>query len=273
MSGLASNRYPAAAGQGRARQLGWGLLLALMLFALAGPGLIEADPNQQDLMASLAPPGAGHLLGADPYGRDLLARLAHGARLSFGLALLTMLSAAIPGTLLGILAAWRGGVVERLLVTLSDTVLALPGLLLVLLLIAFAPGHFAPLYLGLSLSLWVEFFRVSRARTATVLTRPHLEATRLLGFGPGYQLRRLILPEVATQLPTLCSFAMATAIIGIATLSAISVGLRPPQPELGSMIVELLPYYEQAPLLVLLPSLLIVLLVLALQLIGGRNTA
>ncbi|WP_083928436.1 ABC transporter permease [Marinobacterium rhizophilum] len=253
-----------------ARYWGGGLLLALALFALLGAWLIEADPNRQNLMASLAPPGGDYLLGADHYGRDLLARLAHGARLSFGLAVLTLLSAAVPGTLLGILAAWRGGITERLLVTLADAVMALPGLLLVLLLIAFSPGHYVPLVLGLSLSLWVEFFRVSRARTATLLIQPHLEAARLLGFGIGYRLRRMVLPEVAAQLPTLCSFALATAVIGISTLSAISVGLRPPTPELGSMIVELLPYYAEAPWLVLLPSLLIVLLVLALQLIGGR---
>ena len=217
------------------RRIGLGLLALLAAFALLGPVLVTADPARQDLSASLAPIGSDFLLGADHYGRSMLARLAYGARLSFGMALLTMLSAAAPGLLLGVLAAWRGGVTERALVALSDIVLALPGLLLVLLLLAFAPGHFLPLYLGLSLSLWVEFFRVARTTTARLLVEPRIEASRLLGFGTFYILRHQVLPEIAPLLLTLASFAMGTAIMAISTLSAISVGLQPPTPELGSM--------------------------------------
>lgn len=256
-----------------AQRLGWGLLLVVSGFALLGPWLISADPDRQDLLNALAPLGGHDWLGTDPYGRSMLARLAHGAQLSFLLALLTTLMAVVPGVLLGIVAAWRGGWLEKALVALADMIMALPGLLLVLLVIAFAPGHFVPLCLGLALALWVEFFRISRARSAVILQQPYIEATRMLGFGPGYILRRLLLPALAPTLLTLASFAMSTAIIGISTLSAISVGVRPPTAELGSMIVELLPYYAEAPALVLLPSLLIFLLVLALQLIsGGRKS-
>lgn len=255
-------------GMAPGRAAGLVLLGLLAAFAIAGPWLIAADPARQDLSASLAPIGGAHLLGADHYGRSLLARLAHGARLSFGMAFLTMLTAAVPGVLLGILAAWRGRWVERMLLTLADIVLALPGLLLVLLLVAFAPGHFAPLYLGLSLSLWVEFFRVSRAATATLLRQPHVEATRLLGFGPAYVVRTQILPALAPVVTTLAAFAMATAVIAISTLSAISVGLQPPTPELGGMMVELLPYYAEAPVHVLMPAVLIFLLVLGLHLVA-----
>jgi peptide/nickel transport system permease protein len=248
------------------RRIGLGLLALLAAFALLGPVVVSADPARQDLSASLAPIGSDFLLGADHYGRSLLARLAYGARLSFGMALLTMLSAAVPGLLLGVLAAWRGGVTERALVALSDIVLALPGLL------AFAPGHFLPLYLGLSLSLWVEFFRVARTTTARLLVEPRIEASRLLGFGTFYILRNQVLPEIAPLLLTLASFAMGTAILAISTLSAISVGLQPPTPELGSMIVELLPYYAEAPLAVLMPGILIFLLVLGLQLTARGGT-
>lgn len=266
---LAAEPTPASS---RARLVGVTILAGLTLFAVLGPWLVAADPARQDLSASLAPVGSAHWLGADHYGRSLLSRLAHGARLSFGLALLTTLSAAVPGVLLGVLASWRGGWVERGLTALSDIVLALPGLLLVLLLLAFAPGHFVPLYLGLSLSLWVEFFRVSRATTAQVLVQPHIEAARLLGFGSGHIIRRFVVPAIAPLLVTLSAFAMGTAIIAISTLSAISVGLQPPTPELGSMMVELLPYYAEAPLHVLLPGILIFLLVLGLHLAARGET-
>ncbi|WP_137390966.1 ABC transporter permease [Rhodoligotrophos defluvii] len=255
----------------RSRFAGAGLLAALAAFAILGPWLVRADPAAQDFGASLAPMGGEYLLGADHYGRSLLARLAHGARLSFGMALLTMLTAAIPGVLFGLLAAWRGGWLERAFDLLANMVLALPGLMLVLLLLAFAPGNFGPLYLGLALTLWVEFYRVTRATTASVLKQPHIEAGKLLGFGPGYILRSYVLPVIAPNIATLAAFAMAAAIIAVSTLSAISVGLQPPTPELGSMIVELLPYYAEAPLHVLLPALLIFLLVLALQLVAQRD--
>lgn len=266
---LAATSRPRSA----SRLLGGGLLVALAAFAVAGPWLVSADPAMQDFSASLAPIGGDFLLGADHYGRSLLARLAHGARLSFGMAILTTVTAAVPGVLLGLLAAWRGGIVERLLDFLANIVLALPGLLLVLLLLAFAPGDFGPLYLGLALTLWVEFYRVTRATTATVLKEPHIEAAKLLGFRPGYILRSHVVPAIAANTATLAAFAMASAIIAVSTLSAISVGLQPPTPELGSMIVELLPYYMEAPVHVLLPALLIFLLVLALQLVAQRSGA
>lgn len=255
-----------------ARFAGWTILGALGLLALVGPHLV-GDPARQDLAASLAPIGGDHVLGADHFGRSLVARLAHGARLSFGLALVTAASAAVPGVALGLIAAWRGGFVDRLLAGLADVVLALPGLLLVLVLLAFAPGHFAPLYLGLSLALWVEFFRVTRAAARPVLAADHVEAARLLGFGPLHVARRHVLPVVAPVVLTLAAFATATAVLAISTLSAIGVGLQPPTPELGSMTVELLPYYAEAPVHVLLPGLLVFLMVLGLQLVAGGREA
>lgn len=253
------------------RMIGAALLLALAAFAVLGPFLVQADPAKQDFTASLAPIGGEYLLGADHYGRSLLAQLAHGARLSFGMAFLTMLTAAIPGVLLGLAAAWHGGWLERMLELLANIVLALPGLMLVLLLLAFAPGNFGPLYFGLALTLWVEFYRITRATTATILKQPHIEAAKLLGFGSGYILRSYVLPGITPLFATLAAFAMATAIIAISTLSAISVGLQPPTPELGSMIVELLPYYAEAPVHVLLPAVLIFLLVLGLQLVARKD--
>lgn len=260
-------------GPGAARLTGAGLLILLGAFALIGPAVIPVDPSAQDFGASLAPIGGDYVLGADHYGRSLLARLAHGARLSFGMAFLTMLAAAIPGVLLGLLAAWKGGWAERGLELVATVVLALPGLMLVLLLLAFSPGNYGPLFLGLALTLWVEFYRVTKATTKTVLAQPHIEAARMLGFGSSYILTRYVLPVIAPMIATLAAFAMTSAIIAVSTLSAISVGLQPPTPELGSMIVELLPYYSEAPVHVLLPAGLIFLLVLGLQLLAQGERA
>lgn len=253
-----------------ARMIGWALLGAIAGFGLVGP-LVTGDPLRQDLSAALAGPGLAHPLGTDQFGRDMLARLAHATRISLGFALLAALAAAVPGVALGLLAAWSGGLADRALAALADGVMALPGLLLVVLVAAFAPGEFLPLYIGLSLALWVEYFRVTRGVAASLLARPAVEAARLFGFGPWHVLRHHILPELGPMLMTLLAFSAATAVAAISALAFVGIGLRPPTPEWGSMMTELLPYHDEAPLQVLLPAILLAATILGLQLAGGRR--
>jgi len=250
--------------------IGIALLAVIALVLLIGPLFITVDPGRQDLSRSLAPIGGDYLLGSDHFGRSSAVRLLLGARLSIGLALLAAASAAIPGTLLGLIAATLGGWPDRLLVMLADGVVAIPGLLLVLLLSAFAPGDYLPLYLGFSLYLWVEFFRVTRASAAATLIQPHVEVARLLGFGRLHILRRHVLPPLLPLLRTLGAFTVSTVIVGLATLGAIGVGVHPPTPELGSILIDLMPYFAEAPTQLMLPGLIIFIVVLALQLAAGQ---
>lgn len=255
----------------RRRIAGVAMVGAVALLGLLGPWLIKADPARQDLMNILAPIGHDHLLGTDHLGRSVLARLAHASRLSLALALLTVVSAAVPGVALGLLAAWRGGWVERVLTAIADAVLALPGLLFVLLLGALAPGAFWPLYLGLSLVLWVEYFRLVRATAASVLASPQVEAARLLGFGPVHVMRRHVMPEIAPLIATLMAFGASTAVMAVAALSFIGAGLRPPVAEWGIMLTEMMPHHQEAPVQLLMPAVTIFMTVLGLQLLGGRD--
>ena len=247
------------------------LLLATGAFGLLGPWLVGIDPARQTLSHFLEAPSLAHPLGLDHLGRSMLARLAFGAQLSLSMAVVSVLSAAVPGTVLGLLAAWRGGWLDRGLSALADAVLALPGLLLVLLLAAFAPGQFWPLYVGISLALWVEYFRVTRSAAALVLAGPQVEASRLLGFGPLYILRRHLAPALLPRLATLMRFGFGGAVLAMAALGFIGVGLQPPTPELGVMMIELLPYYSEAPWLVGAPVALLFFTMLGLMLSGGRH--
>jgi len=251
---------------------GWGLLCLVVAFAFLGPWAVGIDPYAQDLRHFLLPPGVPHLLGTDHLGRSMLARLADAAQLSLGLAGLSVLSAAIPGTLLGILAAWRGGLPERGLLLLSDSVLALPGLLLVLMLAVLAPGELWPLYLGLALVFWVEYFRVVRAVARALFASPAVEASLLLGFGFGYIVRRHVWPELAPVVVTLACFGLAGAVLAMAALGFVGVGVRPPRPELGVMMIELLPYYREAPWLIVAPVGLLATTLLALVLIQHKES-
>lgn len=238
---------------GKGRLAGLILLAGLVLLAVIGPWLAQFDPYQQDLQRVLESPSLEHPLGTDQFGRDVFARVAAATRLSLGLAALSSLAAALTGSALGLLAAWRGGWLERVLVALADMILALPGLLLVLLLAAFAPGEFAPLYLGLSLALWVEYFRVVRAMSASILGGSQVEASVLLGFGAGYIVRVHLLPELLPVLGTLASFGAAAAVVALAALGFVGVGLQPPAAELGLMMIQSLPYYEEAPWVIAAP--------------------
>lgn len=257
----------------RARWAGLSLLLLVGVFAAAGPALIPIDPASQDLYGSLQPPNAVHWLGTDGLGRSVLARLAHAAQLSLGLALLAAVTAAVPGVLLGMAAAWRGGAIERALVLFADAVMSLPGLLLVLLLAALAPGQHWALYVGLSLSLWVEYFRVSRAASRPLLSSDAVQASRLLGFGPLYLVRRHLLPALAPTLGTLLVFSAAQAVLALAALGFIGVGLQPPTPELGLMMTEFLPHYEEAPWLLATPVAVLMAVVLGMMLMAADREA
>jgi len=253
------------------RIAGIAVIAAVAGLAAAGPELVGHDPARQNLRAILAPPGTGdHLLGTDHLGRDLAARLLGGARITLGLAAVAVASAATLGVGLGILAGWRGGWWDRGLGLVSDAVLALPGLLLVLLLAAIHPDSWWTLYLGLSLTLWVEFFRVARARTRVLVASPAVEAAGMLGLGPVHVIRRHLWPDLSGQILTLAAFGAATVVTALATLGFISVGLRPPTPEWGVMMAELLPAWREAPWAIAAPILCLAITVMGLRLAAGE---
>jgi peptide/nickel transport system permease protein len=253
-------------------RLGWLLLLALMGLAWLGPWYLGVDPAAQRLSDSLSPPGSRHWLGTDVLGRDALSRLLQASRLSLSMACLCAACAALPGVLAGIAAAWWQGTVDRVLLTISDVVLSLPGLLLVLLLASLMPGHAAALYVGVSITLSVEFFRVTRSTVRPVLASDAVEAAELLGLGVWHVLRRHVWPALSSVLATLLALASAQAVLAVAALGFISVGVQPPTPELGLMMTEYLPYYQEAPWLMAGPVVVLVWLVLAMVLLTMRLT-
>ncbi len=148
--------------------------------------------------------------------------------------------------------------------------MALPGLLLVLLFAALSPGSFWTLYLGISLVMWVEFFRVIRSISSTMANSSEIQASRLMGMGWFYSFKRHLLPRLLPMIATLSAFSLGNAILALATLGFVSVGLRPPTAELGLMMTELFPYYYEAPLIFLQPVVAVFLMVLSLQLLSRK---
>ena len=240
------------------------LLLVLAAWAVASLWLAQ-NPHNQDLTVILAAPGATHWLGTDHLGRDVLARLAEAVRVSLGLAVASATLAVCVGAALGLLSAWWGGWVDRACNLLADAIAAIPGLLWVLLIGALAPGQKWALYSGLVLTAWVEFFRFIRPTARGLLMGDQVQATRLLGFNSLYVLRWHIWPPLSGSLLKLWSYAVANAVLALAALGFINVGVRPPSAELGQLMIEALPYYGDAPWLLAAPVLLLAATVLVLQ--------
>lgn len=228
------------------------------------PMLVSTDPIAQNLMRALEPPTAAHPLGTDHLGRDVLTRIVHGAWRSLGLALGCVALSVGIGVALGMISAYRGGIVDAVIMRLADLTLAFPGLLLALLLVGLMGGGLVPMVIGIQLSLWPQFARLSRASARTVLAEAHVEAARLAGFSGWRILLRHVLPPAVPQAVTLGILSVGSTIMAISSLGFLGLGLRPPAPEWGAMINEMLPYLAEAPVQVFAPCLCIFVTVLAL---------
>ena len=256
-----------------APRLGWGLLMGVLVFAFGLPLVHGADPVAQSLMRALEPPTWQAPLGHDHLGRSMAARLAAALRLSLTLAFATLVTTALIGVSLGALASWRGGWVDRALVLFADSVVALPALLIVLIAGLILPAQPVAFWAGLSAVLWVEIFRLTRATIRAQIAAPAVQAAHLLGFGPLYIFRTHLWPELAPVLRITFALTFAAVVMGIAALGFVSVGMRAPTPELGLMMVELLPYWREAPWALAQPVTATLVTLLALTLIAGDRRA
>lgn len=251
---------------------GWLLLAALVGFAVVAPVFDTLGPFRQALLKALEGPDVLAPFGYDHLGRSLFARLAHALRLSLTIAIAATATAAVIGITLGALAAWRGGWLDRALSLVADSVLALPALLMVLMMGVILPSTALSFWAGIAAVQWIEFFRLTRGVARGHLASPAVEAAGLQGFGAVWVFCRILWPEIGPLLSTTAAFGVANAIAAIAALGFVSVGMRAPTPELGLMMVELLPSWREAPMALAQPVIACFALLLALNLIaGGRK--
>ena len=248
--------------------IGGALLVLLVGMALVGPHLVRADPQAVDLAARLAGPTAAHPLGRDALGRDLLARLCHGARLSLAIAgAATVLSVAL-GVAVGAVAGWFGGWVDAVLARVIDVVLAFPGLLLAIALAAVlgpAPGHTV---IALTALGWTGYARLARAQVTSLKHRDFVAAARAVGRRDAAILVRHLLPLAAPLLLVQATFGLSGAVLAEASLSFLGLGTPPPRPSWGAMLDEGRLFMLVAPHVVVVPAVALALTVLGLQLAG-----
>ena len=241
------------------------------MIALAGaaaPWLAPAGPYTPDLGARLGAPGGAHLFGQDTLGRDVLARVLYGTRISLGVATAAVGLSLAAGTVLGCVAGYAGGWVDEALTRVIDVLLAFPGLLLAIALAAVRGPSLPNVVLALSVLGWTGYARLARAAVMSLREREFVAAARALGARPVRIVSRHLLPLAGPVLLVQATFGMAGAMVAEGSLSFLGVGAPPPLPSWGAMIDEGRPFLLVAPHLVVFPGLALALAVLALQLLG-----
>ena len=248
--------------------LGGLLVGALALAALLAPWLAPFDPAEQRLEQRLEGPSAGHPLGLDELGRDVLSRLLHGARVSLLVGLSVVGLAGLLGGAAGALAGWAGGAVDAALMRLADVVLAFPGILLAIALVGVLGPALGHLVLALVAIGWVGYARLLRAQVLAWREREFVLAGRALGLPAWRLLLRHLLPNVLPPFLVQVSLGMAGAILAEASLSFLGLGIQPPTPSWGAMINAGRGHLLDAPHLTLFPGLAILAAVLGLNFLG-----
>jgi peptide/nickel transport system permease protein len=249
-------------------QVGAAIVLAMAAAAIVGPALTPFDPAQQELVLRLAPPSWGHPFGLDELGRDILARVLAGARISFLVAVVVVAISAIVGTLLGALAGYVGGPLDDVIGRVTDTLMAFPGLLLAIALVAVLGPSLGNVLFALTIIGWVGYARVVRGQVLRAREFDYVEAARAIGAAPSRVLLRHVVPAALPAVGVHATLGMAGAILGEASLSFLGLGVQPPTPSWGTMLSGGRAHLLDAPHLTLFPGFAIALLVLGFNFVG-----
>ncbi|HWZ44948.1 MAG TPA: ABC transporter permease [Candidatus Saccharimonadales bacterium] len=248
-----------------------GLLLVacFVLLALLAPWLAPHDPAGIDLPSRLHPPGVGHWLGTDELGRDILSRVIYGARISMLVGGSVVAGSLLLGLIFGSIAGYYGGLIDRIFnIVIMNAFLSFPGILLAIAFVAFlGPGIFN-LILALCVGGWVGYARLVRAQVLAVKEKEFVEAARALGAGDWRIVTRHILPNIIQPVIVQAAIGMAGAVLAEATMSFLGLGIAPPTASWGSMLNDARAHLFDAPHMVLVPAITVMLAVLSFNFIG-----
>jgi ABC-type dipeptide/oligopeptide/nickel transport system permease subunit len=261
--------WPLLARDGRAR-IGLGVVIVLGLAALLAPLLARHDPTAIDLAGALRPPSGAHWLGTDVQGRDVWARLVHGARVSLAVGVLSQVISLALGVALGLVAGYYGRRTDDLVMRLADVTLAFPTLLLLIAMAAAFEPSLTTVFVTIGVVGWAGMARLVRGQVLVVRQLEYVQAERALGAGDARILVRHVLPNVIAPVVIAATLGVAGAIMAEAALSFLGLGVQPPTPSWGAMIADGrdLAQLRRAPWTSLFPGLAIGAAVLGFNLVG-----
>jgi peptide/nickel transport system permease protein len=249
-------------------RVGLAIVLVAALAAILGPSLTPYDPAAQTLAQRLEAPSRSHPLGLDELGRDILSRLVSGARNSLSVGLAVVSVSALIGMALGAIAGYFGGFVDDVISRGIDVLMAFPGILLAIALVAVLGPSLRNVILALCVIGWVGYARLVRGQALRARELEYVQAARALGAGAPRVILRHVLPTAFPAVIVQATLGMAGAIIAEASLSFLGLGVQPPTPSWGTMLDAGRSHLFDAPHLTIFPGVAIATLVLGFNFLG-----
>jgi len=240
----------------------------LVLAAIFTPLIAQADPYSTDLLNRLRAPGDMGLLGTDHLGRDVFSRLLHGARLSITISIITLLVSLIVGVVLGLIAGYFRGLLDSAIMFIVEVLLAFPGMILSLAIVAIAGGGMFNAVVAISLVSWIGYARLVRGMTMSLKERDFVKAARISGTGSFMILLRHILPNVLHPVIIFSVTNISVIMMQLAGLSFLGLGVQPPTAEWGSMLNDARGFMTTAPWLTIAPSVALAFMIIGFNLFG-----
>ncbi|MBW2086612.1 MAG: ABC transporter permease, partial [Deltaproteobacteria bacterium] len=249
-------------------RVGLVIIVLLFLMAIFAPLLAPYHPNEQDLYNVLQGPSKKHWLGTDNVGRDLLSRVIYGARLSMSVSVIATAFSAAIGVIVGLIAGYRGGVIDQVIMRITDTFMVIPGLVFVLIMAsALGPG-IKNVVIAIILFTWPGFARIIRGQVLSVRELPYVEAARASGSSGVRIMFKHLLPNSLAPVIVASALSLGMAVGIEAGAAFLGVGVQPPTPSWGKALRTGYSYLERVPLFSFAPGLLITLAVLSFTLVG-----
>ncbi|MHA6695256.1 ABC transporter permease [Homoserinimonas sp. A520] len=243
-------------------------LILVTLMAILTPLLLPIDPNVQNLRNILQWPGGEHLLGTDDLGRDVLARLMHGTRISLMAAVQATSIAVAIGLPLGLIAGYVGGAVDKTIMFVNDAIMAMPGLLLAIAIVGMLGPGLSNAMVAIGIVFAPQIIRIVRGSVLSVKEETYIEASRSIGTQSWSIVARHVLPNVRSPFIIAVSLMMGRAMLSEASLSFLGMGAQYPDASWGAMLGRAFTYVDRAPFLIVFPGIAIAVVVLAFNIVG-----
>lgn len=254
-------------------------LMAMVLVAIAAPLLAPKDPTAQNLRAVLQPMSGAHLLGTDELGRDIFSRLIFATRISMLAAAQAVIISVGIGVLPGAVAGYFGGIIDTVIMRITDAIMSYPPLILAVAIVGLLGPNLRNAMIAIGILYAPRFLRLMRSTVMSVREETFIEACRSVGCSTPRIIGRHVLPNVMSPLLVQVSLVAGFAMLAEASLSFLGLGVQPPQASWGSMLGRSVRFLDRAPLMVIVPGLMIALTVLAFNIFGdglrdslGRET-
>ncbi len=254
----------------KAAMLGLGIFSAMVLLAVFADVICDYDTQviAQDVANRLKAPSPDHWFGTDAYGRDIFARVVHGARISIIIGLAATVGSVCISGILGSIAGYYGGRIDNAIMRVLDTFLAIPGELLAMAIVASLGPSMTNLLIAVTIARIPPFTRVIRSSILTVIDQDYIESAIASGARDSYIIVKHILPNAMGPIIIQATMGVGRMILTAAGMSFIGMGVQPPLPEWGSMLAEGRDFMRYSPYITLFPGLAIILTSLALNLLG-----